>query len=126
MALEDRLAQLRKCLERLREVLGEEKNPIVRDSAIKRFELCFEVLWKSLKDYLEREGILCRSPRGCLKEAFSLGLIDDQDEWLSILNDRNLSVHVYLEELAEEIFERLPSHLKAMETLLAKLEKELF
>jgi len=109
----------------LREVLGEEKNSVVRDSAIKRFELCFELLWKTLKDYLEREGIICRSPRGCLKEAFALGLLESESEWLEILKDRNLSVHTYLEELAEEIYKKLPSHLKAMEELAAKLEREL-
>jgi nucleotidyltransferase substrate binding protein (TIGR01987 family) len=125
MGLEERLTQLKRCLERLREVLEEEKNPVVRDSAIKRFELCFELLWKTLKDYLEREGIICRSPRGCLKEAFALGLLKSESEWLEILKDRNLSVHTYLEELAEEIYEKLPSHLKAMEKLAAKLEMEL-
>ena len=125
MGLEERLTQLKRCLERLREVLGEEKNSVVRDSAIKRFELCFELLWKTLKDYLEREGIICRSPRGCLKEAFALGLLESESEWLEILKDRNLSVHTYLEELAEEIYEKLPSHLKAMEELAAKLEREL-
>jgi nucleotidyltransferase substrate binding protein (TIGR01987 family) len=125
MGLEERLNQLRNCLNRLREVLEEEKSPIVRDSAIKRFELCFELAWKSLKDYLEREGILCRSPRSCLREAFSLGLIESEDEWLEILKDRNLSVHTYLEELAEEIYRKLHSHLLSMEKLFKKMEENL-
>ena len=44
------------------------KNDVVRDSAIKRFELCFELSWKTLKDFLAEEGILCRFPRSCLKD----------------------------------------------------------
>jgi len=51
--------------------------------------------------------------------------LESEGEWLEILKDRNLSVHTYLEELAEEIYEKLPSHLKAMEELAAKLEREL-
>ncbi len=117
MSLEDRFKEFEKCLKKFEEVLSLEKNDVVRDSAIKRFELCFELSWKTLKDFLEKEGILCRSPRSCLKEAFSIGLIQDEDEWISILEDRNLSVHTYDEALAEELYDRLPYHLKAMKDL---------
>ncbi|WP_457636088.1 HI0074 family nucleotidyltransferase substrate-binding subunit [Persephonella sp.] len=117
MSLKDRLSELEKCLKKFEEVLSLEKDDVVRDSAIKRFELCFELSWKTLKDFLTEEGILCRSPKSCLKEAFSMGLIQDEDEWLSILEDRNLSVHTYDEALAEELYNRLPDHLKAMKNL---------
>ncbi|WP_029522247.1 HI0074 family nucleotidyltransferase substrate-binding subunit [Persephonella sp. KM09-Lau-8] len=122
MSLEDRLSEFKKCLKKFEEVLSLEKNDVVRDSAIKRFELCFELSWKTLKDFLEKEGILCRSPRSCLKEAFSMGLIQNEDEWLSILEDRNLSVHTYDEALAEELYDRLLNHLKAMKDLAKAIE----
>ena len=122
MSLEDRLSEFKKCLKKFEEVLSLEKNDVVRDSAIKRFELCFELSWKTLKDFLEKEGILCRSPRSCLKEAFSMGLIQNEDEWLSILEDRNLSVHTYDETLAEELYDRLLNHLKAMKDLAKAIE----
>jgi len=123
MAMKDRLKEYEKCLKKFEEVLNIPENEFIRDSAIKRFELCFELGWKTLKDYLNEEGIFCRSPKSCLKEAFSIGLIDDEDEWLSILEDRNLSVHTYNEELAEEIYSRLKNHLKAMKDLAKKLKE---
>jgi len=63
MSLENRFKDFIKCLDKLEEVLNLEENDIVRDSAIKRFELCFELAWKVLKDYLHKEGLFCRSPR---------------------------------------------------------------
>jgi len=125
MSLEDRVKELEKCLKKFEEVLNIEKNDIVRDSAIKRFELCFELSWKVIKDYLNKEGILCRSPRSCIKEAFSIGLIENEDEWLDILEDKNLSVHTYDEELAEELYSRLKNHFIAMSELLKEIKKRL-
>ncbi len=45
-----------------------------------------------------------------------MGLIQDEDEWLSILEDRSLSVHTYDEALAEELYNS-SSYLKAMKDL---------
>lgn len=125
MSLENRLTEFEKCLQKFEEVLNLEENDIVRDSAIKRFELCFELCWKTLKDFLTEEGIICRSPRNCFKEAFSMGIIQDEDEWLSVLEDRNLSVHTYDEALAEELYSRLKNHLKAMKNLLEFIKNNL-
>jgi nucleotidyltransferase substrate binding protein (TIGR01987 family) len=63
-----------------------------RDSAIKRFELTFELAWKSAKAYAAGQGIVCRSPRDSFSEAFRLGLISDNPLWLKMIEDRNLSV----------------------------------
>ncbi|GAB6072755.1 HI0074 family nucleotidyltransferase substrate-binding subunit [Venenivibrio stagnispumantis] len=125
MSLENRLTEFEKCLQKFEEVLNLEENDVVRDSAIKRFELCFELCWKTLKDFLTEEGIICRSPRNCFKEAFSIGIIQDEDEWLSILEDRNLSVHTYDEALAEGLYSRLKNHLKAMKSLLEFIKTNL-
>lgn len=92
---------------RLAEVLNLEKTDIVRDSAIKRFELCFDLAWKCIQAYARREGIECHSPRSCLKTAFQLKLIDYDDNWLKMLDDRNLAVHTYKEKYADDIFSRL-------------------
>ena len=122
MSLNKRLKEFEKCVKKFEEVINLEKNDVVRDSAIKRFELCFELSWKTLKDFLREEGIFCRSPRSCLKEAFSIGLIEDEEEWLSILEDRNLSVHTYVEILADELYSRLKNHLKTMKTLIKAIK----
>jgi len=43
-----------RALQRFEEILVEPKNDIVRDSAIKRFEMVFDLGWKTLKAFLEK------------------------------------------------------------------------
>jgi Nucleotidyltransferase substrate binding protein like len=53
-----------KALARLDKALALPKDAIVRDSAIQRFEISFELCWKFLKAYLEAEhNASCTSPR---------------------------------------------------------------
>lgn len=108
---------------RLAEILNEPKTVANRDSAIKRFELTFELGWKSAKTYLGNKGLVCRSPRDCFAEAFRLGLVADDPLWLKMIEDRNLSVHTYNEKLADDIYGRLPNYLRLFEELKAALSK---
>ena len=110
-------------VDRLAEILQEPKTVANRDSAIKRFELTFELAWKSTKTYLANKGLVCRSPRDCFAEAFRLGLIADDPLWLKMINDRNLSVHTYNEKLADEIYGRLKDYLPLFATLSESLKK---
>ncbi len=126
--LEKLRSDFRKALLRLKEAVERAERektfsdyPFFRDSAIQRFEFTFEIAWKFVKTLLEREGIICRSPRTCFREFFSTGFIDEETarELLKMVEDRNLTVHTYREEVAEEIFSRLPGYLKALEKLVA-------
>ncbi len=67
--------KLRDASERLIEGVREAKNPLEIDGAIQRFELTFELLWKTLKIALEYYGIRCNNPRTCIKQAFKNSLI---------------------------------------------------
>lgn len=46
-----KVGDFKKAVEKLAEVLKIRETAITRDSAIKRFELCFDLAWKSIKDY---------------------------------------------------------------------------
>jgi nucleotidyltransferase substrate binding protein (TIGR01987 family) len=82
----------------------EDPEVIQRAGLIQFFEMTFELAWKMLKDYLERQGFLeVNSPRAVLKKAFEIGLISDGHQWLQCLQDRNLTSHTYNEEIAIEI-----------------------
>jgi len=117
------LEDFKKIIELLTEVLFLDKTAIVRDSAIKRFELCFDLAWKSIKIYASQEGLECGSPRACFKIAFQLGLIEHDEKWLKMIDDRNLSAHLYKEEHSDHIFSRLPEYLELFKKLLAKLQQ---
>lgn len=110
-------------VERLTEVLDEKPSMITRDASIQRFEFTFELAWKVVQKYLSSKQIICRSPRECLKEAFNLQIITNENEWLSMLNDRNLTSHAYNEKLSEEIFGRLSDHLALLTALRDNLKK---
>ncbi len=111
-----------KFINRLEEILDLEKTIIIRDAAIKRFELCFDLSWKSVKVYAKKEGIECASPRSCFKTAFQLKLIDYNDQWLAMIDDRNLSAHLYSEEHADQIYDNLPDYLELFKKLFSKFK----
>ena len=79
-----------------------------RDGLIQRFEFTFELAWKTLKTVFEAEGLLgLNSPKTVLREAYAAELINDDDTWLKMLNDRNTTAHIYSEDLAKEICQNI-------------------
>lgn len=85
--------------------LASPQDTLYRDGLIQRFEFTVELAWKSLREYLEDQGVILAvsSPRAVLKEAYAVGVIDDADAWNAILTVRNLTSHVYDEATAAEI-----------------------
>lgn len=122
---EEILASFEKSLTRLEEILKEEKTVANRDSAIQRFEFTVELAWKCTQKFLRDQKILCRSPKECLKEAFKFGLIKDDEKWLQIIEDRNLTTHTYDEKVAEDVYDRLSTYLDLFQELKNNLKKEL-
>lgn len=75
------------------------------------FVICFEQIWKLMKEILERDGrheMRTGSPRSIVKLAYQSDMINDQEIWLEILDARNLP-HTYSEETALETIRRLKS-----------------
>jgi nucleotidyltransferase substrate binding protein (TIGR01987 family) len=122
---ESLLDDFEKVLKKLDEVLKLEKTEINRDSAIQRFEIAVDLAWKTLKTYLEEyKGIICRSPKGCFREAFSQGIIDYDDYWIKIIDFRNQTSHLYSENLADKIYDELPKVLEYLKILYNALKSE--
>lgn len=110
-------------LDRLAEALREPESSIVRDACIQRFEFSFELAWKSIQAALRREGRDCMSPRACFREAFRMGWIEDEPSWVAVLEDRNLTLHTYDEQLARAVYGRLAGHQQLLQSLLGHLAK---
>lgn len=71
-----------------------------KEGAIQRFEVAFELAWKTLKDYLEESGIVVNpvTPRNVIKEAFTAKLLQDEKAaqvWIDMMLHRNLLSHTY-------------------------------
>lgn len=86
----------------------DQTNDLLRDGLIQRFEFTFELAWKALKAIFEEEGLTgLNSPKTVLREAFSAGLIEKDELWLAMLSDRNTTAHIYNEQLAIEICNKI-------------------
>lgn len=96
-----------------------EGDDLQRDGLIQRFEFTFELAWKTLKAIFEDEGLIgMNSPKTVLREAFAADLIQDEEIWLLMLNDRNSTAHIYSEEMAIAICNNIISkYIGVFETL---------
>lgn len=118
----------KKAVERLSEVLEADlQNEFIYDAAIQRFEFTYELSWKLIKGFLSYSGIAeVLTPREVFKEAFSVGLILEGEKWIEMLKDRNLTSHVYDEEMAKDIYVRVKNiYMELFIALVKKIEVEL-
>ncbi len=93
------------------------------DGLIQRFEFTTELAWKTCKEQLQEQGFVeVNGPKPVMREAFSAGLIQEPEIWMSILTDRNRTSHIYDESTAKEISERvMDCYLPEFQKLLGKL-----
>ncbi|MFH1644774.1 MAG: nucleotidyltransferase substrate binding protein [bacterium] len=103
--------------------LQEVENDLERDGAIQRFEYTYELIWKNLKKILSFKGIIANSPRDVFREAAKQDLIDDPEIWFEFIKKRNLTVHTYNQDDAEEIFESLPRFKEELSKVIEKIKK---
>jgi len=115
------LGRLCQAANRLSEALQAKESDLKTDAAIQRFEFTFELAWKTLKRVLLYEGEICTTPRQCLKAAYRIGLLDGEEPWLTMLEDRNLMAHIYDEQTALHIYRRIANYQPAFEGLLKEL-----
>lgn len=87
-------------------------NQLEKEGVIQRFEYCFELAWKTVKDYLEEGGFVFATvmPRQVLKDAFAAKVLTDGQVWIDMLDHRNLLSHAYnqasFEKAVEDIHKR--------------------
>ncbi|GAB6909957.1 conserved hypothetical protein [Desulfosarcina cetonica] len=119
------LILFKKAMDRFSEVMKEPESSIVMDATIQRFEFTYELMWKTLKTFLEDiHGVRTISPRQVFVEAYSLSIVEQEDIFLEMIKSRNLLSHTYNEKQAADIYKKCPSYLSAMKDLFAKLLKE--
>ena len=112
-------------VDRKEEFYREGYSDIYLDLVVKRFEFTYEMSWKCIKRYLDYIGIECHSPRDCFKEAFSQKIITDETVWIGMIEQRNLSSHVYDEDEIKEILGKIGDYKNAFQGLLQSLEERL-
>ena len=100
-------------------------NPREQQGLVKAFEYTFELGWNCLRDLLRSRGssTLLLGSRDAIREAFSTGLIEEGPIWMAMVNDRNLTSHVYNRSTAEAITANISaSYLPAFRALRTQLQ----
>ena len=122
---EERKTDLINATNRLKEALEKEADDITIDGVIHRYEFTFELAWKTMKDFLEYNGISenIGSPREILRRAFESHLIEDGEEWIDMMLARNSLSHLYDEETSRKIYKEIKEkYIKLLEKLNNKFE----
>jgi len=132
MRFEDGLHNFQKAFEKFAKVVdGKDEyynqgfGDIYLDLVVKRFEFTYEMSWKVAKRYLDYTGTGCTGPRNCFKEAFAQKIIECEDIWIDMIEQRNLSSHIYDEDEIKEILGKIVDYKKAFGSLLLSLEERL-
>ena len=110
-------ADLEKASKRLKEICVSPFTIANRDATIKRFEFTFEVAWKLIKTLVELSGRKTASPRSSIRVAADIDLLDEPEKWLKFLELRNMTVHIYKEEMINEVYpeaKRFPQLVKQL------------
>lgn len=82
-----------------------------KQGVIQAFEFTHELAWNVLKDYLQDQGNqTIKGSKDATREAFKVGLIIDGEQWMAMIQSRNMSSHTYNESTANQLVEAIIHH----------------
>ena len=98
----------------------------LRESMIQRFEYNVDLFWKYIKKYIKEEmqkNIEFNSPRSVIREACRIKLISEEDsqKFIEMFGARNMTSHIYKQEVAEQISEKISDYYQLMRKYVDKL-----
>lgn len=123
---------LGRAIERLKEALAalgrEPENTLYRDAAIQRFEFTYGLCAAMLRRSLERSSEVAPEKEmtfpTLIRSASERGLLrSGWDVWYGFREVRNLTSHVYNEETARKVVEKIPAFAGEAEFLYSELER---
>jgi nucleotidyltransferase substrate binding protein (TIGR01987 family) len=96
-----------------------------RQGLIQAFKFTHELAWNTLHDLLRSQGdTSLLGSRDTLREAFRLGLIEEGETWMLMLQDRNLTRHAYNRATADAIAAQIiDCYLPCFQQLRSRLEQ---
>jgi nucleotidyltransferase substrate binding protein (TIGR01987 family) len=88
---------------RIKAYNDDSQNEANQMSLIQAFEVVVELSWKTLKDYLANEETEVNSPKQTIRQAFQFKIIDNGEDWMEALTQRNLTAHTYNDETFNKV-----------------------
>lgn len=75
-----------------------------KQGVIQAFEFTHELAWNVLKDYLQDQGNQnINGSKDATREAFKVELIADGEQWMEMIQSRNISSHTYDESTVDQL-----------------------
>lgn len=125
MVVEDKIklqiAQLNQAVSTLAEAAALEPTQINKDATIQRFEYCFELAWKLMQSVARVKGTEVYNPRDSIRTAAQNNLIDNAEIWFEFLKSRNTTVHIYNQEVANQVYQDAKRFLMEAQRFLENL-----
>lgn len=128
-----RLAHYGRALAKLQDAVRLAKqrplSELEQQGLIQAFEYTHELAWKTLKDFLESQGVgRLYGSRDTTREAFKQGLLQNGEIWMKMIESRNLTSHTYNESIAQQVVDAVlhqyASELEALRERLVELARE--
>ena len=94
----------------------------IKSGQIQKFEFTVELLWKTVQVFLfEVDGIDVVTPKSVAKQFVEAGYCDYEtyERFIRAINDRNQLSHIYRQEMAETIRQRLPESVQMAERIVS-------
>jgi len=103
---------------------------VYRDSLIQCFEYCTDLVWKVLKIYLEdfeKTSLDTSAPRGIVRATVNIKLLSEDEgaQYMQMITNRNMTSHMYHQEVAENIARQVPSFYALMAATVERLKKNI-
>jgi nucleotidyltransferase substrate binding protein (TIGR01987 family) len=105
---QQRFASYQKALLQLQEAVELSSQRVLsqleKQGVIQAFEFTHELAWNMLKDFLQDQGNSnIKGSKDATREAFKVELIGDGEQWMAMIQSRNISSHTYDERIAEQL-----------------------
>ncbi len=100
---------------------------VARDSIVQRFEFSVELFWKYLRLYLEEHEkveLEENTPRAVIRSGCQARILTEEqaNSCMRMIASRNLTCHIYKEEIAEQLARDIPQHWTLLKELVARIQ----
>jgi nucleotidyltransferase substrate binding protein (TIGR01987 family) len=118
--------QLIKASSKFKEFKNAPVSEMSKAASIQAFEYTFELSWKYIREALKNTAQdYFDSPKGVIKLAGKMNIltISQVEKWILYANNRNLTVHIYREDIADSIFNSLISFGQDVDDLIEVIDR---
>ena len=106
-------------------------NKFEKQGLIKSFEYTHELSWKTMKDFFAHRGAgKIYGSRDAVRQAFKMGLIEDGEIWMDMIQSQRMTLKAYNETIARELSAAIigsyyPKFIALQETFKKLAEEEM-